>query len=564
MQSNVNAKVSCFQRIDSLLNDPVFATSSTRGKKLRSLFKVELTKAIMEGDYKHLLHAEYIKAEMERVLDYHLGKEIDLMHLHQLSIAAKYIDHEQYLRAKIYFTDHIEVAPQRLSVLLELQKYARLHDIKIYDIPIKDRIASAYFKMSNFSSAKIYWSKCASLVKVNSSESVTSKASFLNNVAVIYDASEQHLNALKINDQALRLMKSNKMDNEKFGFYYALLANRAYYYKCLNKLEDAHNLFEKVFYYRLNSPNEIQYLAPTAQQLLSIKIALKKTTQNLIKDVVSSYSNANSSQKELFYPFFIEYYQKVKDFKNAFKFYKLYSDNDYSKSEKKIEQILQINKELEKEKLDELKASTSARNQLEKSKLINLILFLTLIVAISAITLIFRWRIYHQKTKFIHQEKEMEAIKKAVIENELKLQREQNMQLELNLAVKGKSEAIFLEKLKEIRRKKQHDPEEIIKELQFQIMNLLQIDEKSISKRKKTESTSNEFVELLKNLDKNLSDHEIQLCSYFKMNLSAKEIVQLEPQISVTSVRTIKNRIKRKLGLGPEDNLHAFLDGLIV
>ena len=41
---------------------------------------------------------------------------------------------------------------------------------------------------------------------------------------------------------------------------------------------------------------------------------------------------------------------------------------------------------------------------------------------------------------------------------------------------------VFMDKLKEIKRRKNNDPEEIIKELQLQIINLLQIDKKNNGK----------------------------------------------------------------------------------
>ncbi|HEX3768391.1 MAG TPA: LuxR C-terminal-related transcriptional regulator, partial [Puia sp.] len=55
-----------------------------------------------------------------------------------------------------------------------------------------------------------------------------------------------------------------------------------------------------------------------------------------------------------------------------------------------------------------------------------------------------------------------------------------------------------------------------------------------------------------------LSPHELKLCAYLRMNLSSKEIAQLE-SISVRGVEIGRYRLRKKLKIHTETNLFDFL-----
>jgi DNA-binding CsgD family transcriptional regulator len=68
-------------------------------------------------------------------------------------------------------------------------------------------------------------------------------------------------------------------------------------------------------------------------------------------------------------------------------------------------------------------------------------------------------------------------------------------------------------------------------------------------------STSNEdFYQKLLGTYPDMKPSELKLCSYLRLNLSTKELAEILNK----SVRTIENTrfsIRKKMGLGPEDNL---------
>jgi DNA-binding CsgD family transcriptional regulator len=67
-----------------------------------------------------------------------------------------------------------------------------------------------------------------------------------------------------------------------------------------------------------------------------------------------------------------------------------------------------------------------------------------------------------------------------------------------------------------------------------------------------------DFLQILKSTHPQLSAHELKLCAYLRMNLSSKEIAQLE-NISVRGVEISRYRLRKKLHIPTEINLFDFL-----
>ncbi|HTA27550.1 MAG TPA: hypothetical protein VK809_07175, partial [Bacteroidia bacterium] len=58
-----------------------------------------------------------------------------------------------------------------------------------------------------------------------------------------------------------------------------------------------------------------------------------------------------------------------------------------------------------------------------------------------------------------------------------------------------------------------------------------------------------------------LTKSELELCGYFKLNMSTKEISVLKG-ISIESVQKGRHRLRRKLGLGPDDDIYKTMMGV--
>ena len=128
-----------------------------------------------------------------------------------------------------------------------------------------------------------------------------------------------------------------------------------------------------------------------------------------------------------------------------------------------------------------------------------------------------------------------------ILEKDILLQRGKIKNLHMNLNLKIETEKAFLENLKKIKKSKNIDAEETVKDLFFKINNLLQIDEKNTVNESSAENK--EFMEKLSAIFPFLSEQDLKLCAYFRLNLSSKEISLLE-NITPGSVRVYKTKIK--------------------
>jgi len=70
-----------------------------------------------------------------------------------------------------------------------------------------------------------------------------------------------------------------------------------------------------------------------------------------------------------------------------------------------------------------------------------------------------------------------------------------------------------------------------------------------------------DFFNTLKSIQPKLTQSELRMCAYIKMNLTSKEIANLQ-NISTRSIQTSRYRLKKKLGLNEESNLITYISNL--
>ncbi|WP_415328047.1 hypothetical protein [Chryseobacterium sp. MMS23-Vi53] len=157
-------------------------------------------------------------------------------------------------------------------------------------------------------------------------------------------------------------------------------------------------------------------------------------------------------------------------------------------------------------------------------------------------------------------EKESLESEKCHLENNLRYHRNKIKNLRLNLNLKTETEKAFLENLKKIKKEKDIDFEVLLKELQFKIMSLIQIDERN-SKQTINESVEeyDAFIQKISSKFPDLSPNELKLCVFFRLKLTSKEISILE-NITPGSVRVYKTKIKNKMQLERSDELSNYLN----
>lgn len=158
------------------------------------------------------------------------------------------------------------------------------------------------------------------------------------------------------------------------------------------------------------------------------------------------------------------------------------------------------------------------------------------------------------------KEKLIEKQNKIILENNIKVQNEKIKNLHLNLNLKNQTEKAFLQKLKTMR-KSPKNVDEMMKDLYFNMHNLLQIDKKNTEFTEESYLQNKIFIEKLKTEFPKLNDKELQLCVYIKLGLEPKEIAIIENTTN-GNIRVKKSMVKTKLGLTTTDNLDDFLKNI--
>ena len=202
---------------------------------------------------------------------------------------------------------------------------------------------------------------------------------------------------------------------------------------------------------------------------------------------------------------------------------------------------------------------------------VGMILVYILVIA-GSFFLYYKWNKLRYIQKLKLQEEELKHQKK-ILEIELKAENELNVQeyekhiLELEIQSKstevaGKSLSIakqseMIENIQGIL-----DRENDLNKLKSAIKKAIKINEVNKHEWEAFETNlnqiHNEFIGKLSKMHPSLTPKDIKLCVYLKMNLTSKEIAPLL-NISFRGVELHRYRLRKKLGLQPDENLTKFM-----
>ena len=118
----------------------------------------------------------------------------------------------------------------------------------------------------------------------------------------------------------------------------------------------------------------------------------------------------------------------------------------------------------------------------------------------------------------------------------------------------------IVERLTNIARQKQNT-EDALRAFIVELQTLEQVSDRARLVQENIDRANAEFYLMLSTRLPALSKAEVELCGYLRVNLSSKDIAALK-NIAATSVKMSKNRLRKKLGVGPEEDLYAFMQSL--
>lgn len=197
-----------------------------------------------------------------------------------------------------------------------------------------------------------------------------------------------------------------------------------------------------------------------------------------------------------------------------------------------------------------------------------------IILFILLISLLLRYnkkRIYRHHLSFLNQQDEKTRIEKQMDEQQIILLKNENLKTEIThktiqladatMAMMKKNEVLIEIKTELEKQKEDLGPRYPARYLQ-KVTTLI---EKSISNDKDWEifealfdQAHEDFFKRLKQVFTDLTQSDLKLCAYLKLNLSSKEIAPLL-NISIRGVEIRRYRLRKRLGLKSDENLVEFI-----
>ena len=451
----------------------------------------------------------YAKQSLEASLKF---KNNDLLkHNYSLLAAINYND-KKYYKAKYFYQKAIDANQMKEQ---------------LFTASMLNNLSLCYMKLGLIQTSNEYIFKSLSILKRIKDKPL--------NIKLFIKIVEGNLgsNYFKLNN----LNKANYYLNEEITFYIKNNVELINIYKPLEELL-------KIY---IVQKNEIQKNKVLSMLLKYEKIfSLKNNNYNFTEVLFNYYSNYNDLKKRLY---FVNRLMKIKT---------KYSDSIQNNS-------IILNNNLYSQEIKHLKNQFQSNQKLlhstlksKRTTLFLVIVLFTLVFIILIILYIWRNRRIYKNELIQNQKNEIEKKQRIILEKEVKLKQEKITSLALNLNLKKETEKTFLEKLKEIKRKKNVEIEDVLKDLHSSVSNLLNIDNKNHLQIEESSEENKKFKRNLLEKHPNLSKHEVNFCTYFRMNLSSKEIANLNNMTDGT-IRVYKTKIKSKIGLSQEQKLSDYL-----
>nr|NQU92263.1 tetratricopeptide repeat protein [Bacteroidota bacterium] len=191
----------------------------------------------------------------------------------------------------------------------------------------------------------------------------------------------------------------------------------------------------------------------------------------------------------------------------------------------------------------------------EKEKQRNIILWSSIVVTILALIVLFLLRNHYQLKSRLHQ-KENEQLNQ-----ELAIKERELISNLIQLMEKGEIIAGIKSEIGSLLNSPKTDRQKSLTELISRLNSSVYIEKEWEKIKIHFDKVHPVFYKTLTNEYSNLTQNDLRLCAYIKLNLSSKEIASLT-NIEHRTVQTAKYRLKKKLGITGETGLIEYLQNL--
>ncbi|MCS3868658.1 tetratricopeptide (TPR) repeat protein/DNA-binding CsgD family transcriptional regulator [Chryseobacterium ginsenosidimutans] len=423
---------------------------------------------------------------------------------------------------------------------------------------IKGRL---YFNEKNYPKAMFYFNKA--LQNYNQKD-LLYIASMHNNFGLVYDKLNQIAPAMRETQKGIKILEGkNNYNEQEIAFLNYMRSTLGLYYYKLKEFSSAEKLLLQQFEFTKNKPLYYSQNVASAESLFNLYNDIKETNKKklLIEYLIDLEPKLKTIHDKILANEIIQqYYSNQNDLKNL----KLTSakllhlNHDFVNENDRI--FKQISGVLNTSAIEKINQKTEQQIRIQKKRTTILLISVLALILIFILIFIFV-RIKHlNKRKIMEKEKLLLEKDKKILEQDIGFQNEKIKNLHQNLHLKTETEKVFLENLKKIKKTNNAGGEEIIKDLFLNINNLIQINKRNIIINE-SDIESQRFIQKMSETYPLLTNKELKMCAYFRMNLSSKEISSLENTTTGT-VRVYKTKIKAKMSLDRETKLDDFLKSI--
>ncbi|WP_027378983.1 tetratricopeptide repeat protein [Chryseobacterium daeguense] len=519
--------------------------------EIQKIYDREYAKYKQHGSNQYLIGTKYVELSLRRneedVLVYELLK-LNNDKYDYISISCNY-----NLALQFEFTSP-ELAEEFLNKAIELDQKTGQKYFLPHLFHLKGRM---YYSKKDYKKALFYFNEC--LKNVNPKEQIF-VSSMHNNFGLCYNKMNDTHRAIEETRIAIKILEDiPKRDKQEELFLNFIKGNLGGYFLKLKDYNTAEKILSKELEFYIENNYSHESINPSIElaKIYSITNQTQKL-ESLIEAFKKREAKLNSVSERIDINKIIQkYYADTNDLRNL----KVYSD--------KITTLNDENSEI------------TAQNLTEKTNLLNNYiiknvnqkydyqkrknLLLTIIISLTIITFLVLLTNIRNRNKREREKNEKQKIilenKKEILEKDIKIQDEKIKNLYHSLNLKIETEKAFLDSLRKIKKQKNTDPEEVLKDLLLKVNNLIHVDKRNFDLINECSAQNKEFLDRLSDRFPILTNMELKLCVYFRLNLSSKEISSFE-NTTPNTIRVYKTKIKTKLGLDRETSLDIYLKNI--
>ena len=453
----------------------------------------------------------------------------------------------------------------------------------VWEYNLIGRIGSSYLIRKQYDSSEIYFIEAKRVAWATGQH--LSMAAAENNVGMLYELRKMHDSALHAFIRSIKILSpSNKNDSILLGSIYD---NIALNYVARKKFDTAEKYYRQnnILFTRIKIPLGI---FKSEIGTANCMIILHKYSCGL--SFINQAENCMAQNADYFNPndriTLIQcrqhYYSAVGNLKQALvqqaeiAAIKDSLDGEQKKISDKLlkgltdAEIMKANRGIE---IYNLKLQQNKASLEESRKSASLRLLFAIIIAISGAAIITLLTIYFRNRQRIQQaEIKLREQKEELAKSKLKRQKLEQEKIERELDYKKSDlrdlgtyltelkdiQDTISEKLHEIKGQKTEEQKNSIASLLLELNSKIHSQERLQLISESIEQVNEEFHKKLINMYPRLTKTELELCGYFKLNMSNKEISILKG-ISFDAVKKGRYRLRKKLGLGPEGDIYKTL-----